>query len=156
MMVFLFVFLQSGRADIHTGGCDWRWYILQQRCVWAWRRRCSFCPGEWKNLHKRSELKLGCEQEDYVVLPLFQEPSWSKYFTYSNLFNFPKALQGWYSSHPHRKLSNREVTCSVSPIQGNVELGFEPMLLTLICWDYGTEWGQEMRGGHSGLREQHR
>lgn len=115
----------------------------------------SFCPGEWRNLHKRSELKLGCEKQDYVVLPLFQELSYSKYFTYINLFNFPKALQGGYSSHPHRKLNNRELTCSVSPIQGNVELGFEPLLLTLICWDYGTEWGQEVCGGHSGLRQQH-
>lgn len=30
------------------------------------------------------------------------------------------------------------------------------MLLSLICWDYGTQWGQEVCGGHSGLREQHR
>ena len=58
----------------------------------------SFCPGEWRNHHKRSELKLGCEKQDYVVLPLFQELAYSKYFTYINLFNFPKALQGWYSS----------------------------------------------------------
>lgn len=43
----------------------------------------------------------------------------------------------------------------MSPIQGNVELGFEALLLTLICWDYGTEWGQEVCGGHSGLRQQH-
>ena len=60
----------------------------------------SFCPGEWRNLHKRSELKLGCEKQDYVVLPLSQELAYSKYFTYINLFNFPKALQGWYSSSP--------------------------------------------------------